>query len=207
MSGTASARQKRVLIVVLAIAVAAVAAFAAWRLTSGDDDKNADRPSTTSTSSVPTEQPTATPTPTEKPKCEGPDTSLVDAPTDSLLPDCGDPVVTPEQEEKSGLGLGCGGKYPVILYKTTTSAAKTSICGTDASGENFHMVTQGRGGPVLDLPASYDPQQDAFVAKKDGTRYVVLAYNGSLVVTSGGSSETQTSDNDWISLDNEEDYD
>lgn len=207
MSGTASTRQKRVLIVVLAIAVAAVTVFAVWRLTGGDDDKSADAPTTRSTSSAPTEEPTETPTPTEKPQCESPDKSLADPPEDSLLPDCGAPVVTIEQEKKSGLGLGCGGTYPVILYKTTTSAAKTSICGTDASGENFRMVTQGRGGPVLDMPASYDPQRDAFVAKKDGTKYAVLAYNGSLVVTSDGTSKTQTSDNDWVSLDNEPDYD
>ena len=208
MSETATPRSKRVLIALLALAVAAVAAFAAWRLTSGDDDNGAEGPGTTSTSSAPTEEPTEEPTPTETPSCEGPDTSLDRrARRRACCPTAESQPSRPQQQQKSGLGLGCGGTYPVILYKTTTSAAKTSICGKDASGESFRMVTQGRGGPVLDLPASYDPQRDAFVAKKDGTSYAVLAYNGSLVVTQNGQSATQTSDNDWISLDNEDDYD
>jgi len=195
-----------VLVVVLAVAVAAVAAFAAWRLTSGDDDKSA-APNTVSTTPAPSGEPSVTPTPTTKPKCEGPNTSLADAPGDSLLPDCGAKVVTTEQEKKSGLDLGCGGKYPVIMYKTTTTGSNTSICGTDASGEDFRMVTKPNGGSAIDMPASYDPQRDAFVARNGGTKYAVLAYDGTLLVTSGGRTQTQDSDDDWISLDNEEDYD
>ena len=206
MSETANPRNKRVLIALLALAVAAVAVFAFWRLASGDDDK-ADPVNNPTITSAPTDEPTASPTPTKKPKCEGPNTDLADLPDDSLLPDCGAPVVTTEQEKKTGLGLGCGGRYPVILYKTTTSASDTSICGTTSSGEDFRMVTQKRGGPVLDMPGSYDPQRDAFVAKKDGTSYAVLAYNGSLVVTKNGESTTEDSDDDWISLDNEDDFD
>jgi hypothetical protein len=208
VSLTAFSRNKRVLIALLALGVAALGTFGVWRLTSGgDNNDDAAGPSASSTSSAPTEEPTETPTPTPTatPSCEGPNTSLVDAPEDSLLPDCGAPVVTPAEQKRTGLNLGCGGTYPVILYKTTTSDAKTSICGTDATGEKFRMVTQASGGPVLDMAASYDPHRDAFVAQKDGTSYSVLAYNGSLVVTKNGQSTTQTSDNDWISLDNESD--
>lgn len=207
MSDTATPRNRRALIALLAFGVTAVAVFALWRLTSGDDGKDATGPSTTSTSSAPTEEPTETPTPTEKPKCEGPNTDLTDLPDDSLLPDCGAPVVTTEEQKKSGLGLGCGGTYPVILYKTTTSGSNTSICGTDASGEDFRVVTQAQGGPVLDMPGSYDPQRDAFVAKKDGTSYAVLAYDGTLIITKNGVSTTEDSNGDWISLDNEDDFD
>ncbi len=206
MSETVNPRNKRVLIALLALAVAAVAAFAVWRMAGGDEDPKADLSGPTSTS-APTDEPTTSPTPTQKPKCEGPDTDLADLPNDSLLPDCGAPVVTTEQEKKSGLGLGCGGRYPVILYKTTTSESDTSICGTTSSGEDFHMVTQKRGGPVLDMPGSYDPQRDAFVAKKNGTSYAVLAYDGTLVVTKNGQTTTEDSDDDWISLDNEDDFD
>ncbi|GAA3526549.1 hypothetical protein GCM10022234_24750 [Aeromicrobium panaciterrae] len=206
MSGTASPQQKKLLIGLLAVAVLAVGGFAAWRLTSGDSgDDDKVTPETSSVTQLPTEDPSPAPSPTATPRCEGPDTSLQNAPETSLLPDCGEPVVTHDEQKKSGLGLGCGGTYPVILYKTTTSGAKTSICGTDATGEKFRMVTQERGGPVLDMAASYDSQRDAFVARKDGTSYSVLAYNGSLVVTKNGQSTTQTSDNDWISLDNESD--
>lgn len=210
MSETAT-RNRRALIALFALVVAAVAVFAIWRMASGDDDTKADATSPTSTSAPaettePTDDPTPT-TPTETVTCEGPNTSLVDVPDDTLLPDCGAPVVTVEQEEKSGLGLGCGGRYPVIMYKTTTSGSETSICGTTPSGEDFRMVTQKRGGPVLDMRGSYDPQRDAFVAKKDGTSYAVLAYDGSLVITENGQSTTEDSDNDWISLDNEDDFD
>lgn len=211
MSDTAAPRNRRALIALLALGVAAVAVFALWRLTSGGDDDSdtggpSAIPSTSFSTSAPTTEATETPTPTATPSvCEGPDTTFEDAPQDSLLPDCGTPVVTQEEQKKSGLGLACGGTYPVILYKTTTSAAKTSICGTDTTGENFRMVTRARGGTVIDMPASYDSQRDAFVAQKDGTSYSVLAYNGSLVVTKGGESTTQTSDDDWISLDNERD--
>lgn len=206
MSDTASVRNKKALIALLALAVLAVA-FVGWRLASGNDNTDAKDPQTSSPSSAPTTEPTETtePTPTETPSCEGPDTTFENAPLDSLLPDCGEPVVTQEEQKKKGLGLGCGGTYPVILYKTTTSDAKTSICGTDATGENFRMVTQARGGPVVDMPASYASQRDAFVAENGGTAYTVLAYNGSLVVTKDGQSTTQTSDDDWISLDNESD--
>ncbi len=206
MSETANPRNKRALIALLAIAVAAVAVFAIWRMASGDDDKKAGPSGPTSTS-APTEEPSVAPTPTKKPKCEGPNTDLADLPDDSLLPDCGAPVVTTDEQKKSGLGLGCGGTYPVILYKTTTSGGNTSICGTTSSGEDFRMVTQATGGPVLDMPGSYDPQRDAFVAKKNGTSYAVLAYNGTLIVTKNGKSTTQDSDDDWISLDNEDDFD
>lgn len=207
MSEHANPRNRRALIALLALAVAAVAVFAVWRMASGgDDDKKVDSSGPTSTS-APTDEPTVTPTPTKKPKCEAPTTDLTDLPGDSLLPDCGAPVVTADEQKKSGLGLGCGGTYPVILYKTTTSGGNTSICGTNSSGEDFRMVTQKRGGPVLDMRGSYDPQRDAFVAKKDGTSYVVLAYDGTLIVTKNGKSTTEDSDDDWISLDNEEDYD
>jgi hypothetical protein len=95
----------------------------------------------------------------------------------------------------------------VILYKTTTSGAKTSICGKTSSGESFHLVTQPNGGAVVDVPGSYDPQSDAFVARHDGVTYAVLAYDGTLVVTKDGKSTKQKSDGDWMSLDNESDYD
>lgn len=206
MSESAMPQQKRLLIGLLALAVLAVGGFAGWRLLGGDGGKgDKATPGATASSSIPTDDPSPAPSATATPSCEGPDTSLQNAPADSLLPDCGEPVVTKDEQAKSGLGLGCGGTYPVILYKTTTSGAKTSICGTDATGEKFRMVTQARGGPVLDMAASYDSQRDAFVARKDGTSYAVLAYNGSLVVTKNGQSETQTSDDDWISLDNEPD--
>jgi hypothetical protein len=115
-------------------------------------------------------------------------------------------VVTRAEQKKSGLGLGCGGTYPVILYKTTTTDAKTSICGRDASGESFRFVTNADGGEVLDLRGSYNPGSDSFVATKDGVRYEVHAYDGTLLITRNGSTTTQRS-RDWISLDNESDYD
>lgn len=144
------------------------------------------------------------------PECEGPDTlfNVEGVRQDSLLPDCGAKVVTRAEEKKSGLDLGCGGKYPVILYKTTTEDASTSICGTNASGEVFRLVTKPDGDEVLDLKGRYDPGSDAFIGEDGSTQYAVLAYDGSLVVTGpDGVSRTQESDGDWISLDNESDFD
>lgn len=193
------------------IGVVAVLAFAGWRLM-GDDDPadplatGTDSTTTTGTATAPTTKPTKKPTSTVK--CEGPDTgfNLEGVEQESLLPDCGTTPVTQQEEKKDGLGLACGGSYPVILYKTTTTDAKTSICGKDASGESFRLVTKPTGGEVVDLPGSYDPQLDAFVAKKDGTTYSVLGYSGALVIEKDGSTSTQKS-SDWISLDNEPDYD
>lgn len=213
MSQTASQRPKRVFLVLFAIAVVAVIAFAGWRLM-GDDDPTeplATGTDSTTTPSAATSPPTTTATP-KKPKstasCEGPNTqfNVEGVEQDSLLPDCGTVPVTHEQEQKSGLSLACGGSYPVILYKTTTTNAKTSICGKDSSGESFRFVTQPTGGQVVDLPGSYEPQLDAFVAKKDGTTYAVQGYDGTLLITKDGSTTRQTS-SDWISLDNEPDYD
>jgi hypothetical protein len=176
----------------------------------GDDDESgrvtgAPSPEPSATVSP---SPAASPSPTPTPTCEGPTTqfNVEGVDQDSLLPDCGAPVVTRAEQKKSGLGLGCGGTYPVILYKTTTTDAKTSICGRDASGESFRFVTRADGGEVLDMPGSYEPGTDSFVATKDGVRYAVRAYDGTLVVTRDGSTTTQKS-RDWISLDNESDYD
>jgi len=210
VSQTESARGKKALLALLALAVVGVGAFALSRVNGGGHAQPlATRTHTSAPSASTTQTPTPTPTPTPQQTCDGPNTQFNLAGTDqtSLLPDCGTRAVTKTEQQKSGLGLACGGSYPVILYKTTTSGAKTSICGTNASGESFRFVTQPRGGQVRDLSASYDPQRDAFVATDGGTKYAVLAYNGSLVVTKSGHSTTQTSDFDWISLDNEPDGD
>jgi hypothetical protein len=212
VSQIASTRGKKVLIGLLALAVIGVGAFALTRI-NGDKDKPLAADTATTTSSAPTTtEPTTAKTTTKTKgaaKCAGPDSKVNLAGTEqaSLLPDCGAPVVNRQEEQKSGLGLGCGGSYPVILYKTTTSGAKTSICGKTSSGESFHFVTQPTGGAVIDVPGSYDPQRDAFVGRHDGTTYSVLAYDGTLVITKNGSSTKQKSNDDWISLDNESDYD
>ena len=163
-----------------------------------------------------TPSPSDSPTPkkspsTKAPECEGPNDqfNVEGVRQESLLPDCGTRAVSLEEERKSGLTLACGGKHPVILYKTNTSGAKTSVCGRNASGEQFRIVVQPEGGAVTDVKGSYNPGADSFVGKaEDGTRYEVLAYDGTLVITRpDGTRDVQDSDDDWISLDNEPDYD
>ncbi|WP_332666542.1 hypothetical protein [Aeromicrobium sp.] len=212
MSQPASQRPKRVLLALFAIAVVAVLAFAGWRLMADDDPAKplatgTDSTTTTATPSAPTTKPTTT-KPTSTGACEGPDTqfNIEGVKQDSLLPDCGTTPVTLDEQKDDGLGLACGGSYPVILYKTTTTDAKTSICGKDASGESFRFVTKPDGGDVIDLPGSYEPQLDAFVAKQGDTKYAVQGYDGTLLITKDGSTTRQKS-SDWISLDNEPDYD
>lgn len=213
MSQTAAKRRTFAVAAVVVLAIAT--ALALWKM--GQDDGEAKplaaRPSVTSVpSTVPTPTASATtPTPTPdktKGPCEGPTTqfNVEGVKQDSLLPDCGTAPVTQTEEKKSGLGLACGGSYPVILYKTTTTGAKTSICGRDASGVDFRFVTQASGGEPVDVKGEYDPSLDAFVAKNDGVSYAVQAYDGTLLVTKGGQTTKQRS-SDWISLDNESDYD
>lgn len=220
MSQSASPRRKPVLLGAAVLVVVAVIAVAVWRL--GGDDGAEPLSSTTretqvapSTSPTPVETtpsasptPTPTPTPSSTASCEGPNTLFNEegVEQESLLPDCGVAPVTEPEEEKSGLSLACGGSYPVILYKTTTSGAKTSICGRDASGEDFRFVTQAKGGSVLDLKGDYDGQLDAFTAEDGDTSYLVQAYDGTLVVDQGGRKTKQKA-SDWISLDNEPDSD
>jgi hypothetical protein len=201
------------------LVVAAVVAVAVWRL-GGDDDKaeplsTATRETTTATTAAPspiettTATPSPTPTPTStSPTCEGPDTVFNEDGTekDTLLPDCGVAPVDEAEQQKTGLSLACGGSYPVILYKTTTTDAKTSICGRDSSGADFRLVTQPSGGEVADLPGRYEPDLDAFVASQGGTTYTVQAYDGTLIVSKDGAKSKQTA-SDWISLDNEADTD
>jgi hypothetical protein len=167
-------------------------------------------PSATPSASESTTSPTpsAAVTPSASSSCEGPDTVFNEegVEQDSLLPDCGVAPVTEPQREKSGLGLACGGDYPVILYKTTTTGAKTSICGVDSSGVDFRLVTQAKGGDVVDLEGTYESQLDAFVAKDGSTTYTVQAYDGTLIVDRDGKKSKQAS-SDWISLDNEPDSD
>ncbi len=219
MSQSAFPRNKYVAIVMVLLVVAAVVVVAVLRL-DGDDEAQplatSTEPTATATTSTPTPEqtttptpsPTPTPTPGSGPTCEGPDTVFNEEGTekDSLLPDCGVAPVSQPEQEKTGLSLACGGSYPVILYKTTTSGAKTSICGRDSSGADFRFVTQPKGGDVVDLPGTYESQLDAFAAKDGSTRYTVLAYDGTLVVNKDGQKTRQAS-SDWISLDNEPDTD
>ncbi|MET0931930.1 MAG: hypothetical protein ABWX74_20615 [Aeromicrobium sp.] len=219
MSQSASPRSKSVLVGVVVLVVAVVIAIALWRA-GGDGDaeplaaptQETTTPPTTPTptpeeTTTPSPSPTPTPTSTS-PTCEGPDTVFNEDGTkkDTLLPDCGVAPVDQAEQDKTGLGLACGGSYPVILYKTTTTDAKTSICGRDSSGADFRFVTKPTGGAVVDLKGRYEPDLDAFVASQDGTTYTVQAYDGTLLVTKDGKKSTQPA-SDWISLDNEADTD
>lgn len=202
-----------------ALLVVALAAVGGWALLrGGDGDASSSRPSAKgsesgSPSASASPAPTGTPSPTASASgaaCEGPDTRFNEegVEQESLLPDCGTRVVTAAQQKESGLDLGCGGTYPIILYKTTTTAGtKASVCGVDSSGEKFRVVVKPDGGEVVDLPGEYLPADDAFVGSGGGTRYEIVGRDGSIIVISGDSSRTETSDGDWISLDNESDYD
>lgn len=212
MSQSASPRRRNLFVALFALAVIGIVAVALWRLDDGDAEPTATRAETSTSTTSPTSEATtvtpSTPAPATSPSCEGPNTqfNVAGVKQDSLLPDCGVAPVTVQEEKASGLGLACGGEYPVIIFKTTTSDAKTSICARNASGVNVRFVTRPRGGEAIDLPADYDWKTDSWVAKKDGTKYAVLAYNGSLVVTKDGDKATHRSE-DWITLDNESDYD
>ena len=103
------------------------------------------------------------------------------------------------------LGLACGGKYPTIMFKTVSKSAKTSLCGKTSSGENLRMVTR-QSGTIYDMAADYDYVADAFVAHDGATTYILEGYSGDIIVEKNGSSKRQKS-TDWISLDNESDYD
>lgn len=208
-------RGARPVLLVLAV-VATLGAFGWSLLSSGGSDDEASAPATTSTPSAPVlsvdptrEAPAPTPTtePTTEPtpgECEDENTRFNADGTqgDSLLPDCGQTPVTKQEQQVEGLSLACGGDYPVILYKSTTAGAKTSICGKDAVGDRFRVVIRPEGGDTLDLSGTYDWRNDVYVAEREGTRYELHAVDGSLHVTQGGQTRVQDS-KDWISLDNE----
>lgn len=209
MSRFAFWRSRRGVVALVAILLLGSGALA-WALT-GDDGaapvaSNQADPSTPDGQDGTDPTPTPSATPTESPDCEGPTTrfNVEGVQQDSLLPDCGEEPVTDQEQKFSGLGLGCGGSYPVILYKTTTAQSKSSICGVDASGQKLRVVVAPNGGPTLDLAGSYEYQLDAFVAVDGDTRYIVQAYDGSIVAERDGRTSTQESV-DWISLDNESD--
>lgn len=163
---------------------------------------------TTTPSSIPTPTPSAPSTPVEivRPPCVGPNdlTNVEGLDLDTLPADCGTEPV-PAGSHKP-LGLACGGAYPAIMYKTTTSHSKTTICGKDASGEFNYLVTRPNGGATVEMVAEYVPGLDAFVGKRFGVTYTVEAYNGSLTIKKDGISTREPS-KEWISLDNEPDSD
>ncbi|MCL3838606.1 hypothetical protein [Aeromicrobium duanguangcaii] len=206
--------------VLLVLAVVATLGVFGWYMISGnesgDDQTTSAAPTAAPTESVltadpsseapapePTTEPTETPRVTE---CEDENTRFNADGTqgDSLLPDCGQTPVTKQQQQTDGLSLACGGDYPVILYKSTTTGAKTSICGRDAVGDRFRVVVKPQGGDAVDLPGEYDWRRDVYVAEAGGTRYELHAVDGSLHVTRDGQTRVQDS-KDWISLDNETD--
>ncbi len=213
----AGVASRSVLIALLGVAVVAVCGFGLIRLS----DRQADpvntvqdggtattATSTTTATTATSATPSASISPEQivRPKCVGPSdvTNLSGLEADTLPADCGNTPVP--ATSKQPLGLACGGKYPVIMFKTTTASSRTSICGVNSSGEFNYMVTKPNGGTAVGMKAQYDPDLDAFVASKDGVKYIVEAYNGSLTVKKTGSTEREVS-KDWISLDNESDYD
>ncbi|GAA3542986.1 hypothetical protein AFL01nite_10450 [Aeromicrobium flavum] len=209
-------RAARPVLLVLAV-VATLGVFGWYMISSGDSGDERATPEASATPSepvlsadpsheAPAPAPTTEPTtaPTAPAACEDEDTRFNADGTqgDSLLPDCGQQPVTKAEQQKDGLSLACGGDYPVILYKSTTSGAKTSVCGRDAVGDRFRVVVKQQDGDAVDLPGEYDWRRDVYVAEADGTRYELHAVDGSLHVTRGGRTTVQDS-KDWISLDNE----
>ncbi len=190
--------------------VALVGVVIAFVLSSQNNDRAVDavQPATVATTTGPTESATPSPTPsaTPSPACADDTTqlSLENGSPRSLLPDCGQKPVTQAEQAKKGLGLACGGDYPVILYKSTTSGAKTAICSRDVIGDRVRMVVKLNGEDPLDLATEYKWRLDAYVAQKGGTRFVLHAVDGTLEITRNGSTTSQES-KDWISLDNEPD--
>ncbi len=206
----------RTTVAVLAV-VLTLGAFGWYLVSSGDtDDRASDEPAGTPTPvetlsvepsrdvPAPRSEPTTEPT-VEVTACD--DESTLGDPEgtgETLLPDCGEPPVTHQQQRRQGLSLGCGGKFPVILYKSTTAGGKVSVCGRNAVGDDFRVVIKPDGADLLDLPGDYDWRQDAYVADHDGTTYEIHAVDGSLHVTRGGATQVHES-SDWMSLENETD--
>lgn len=214
--GEAGAAATGWLVGLLAVAVAGVCIFGLLRLqarhdqpeTAAGSESTSQLSNSATTSTTPSTTPSTTTAATQPapklPPCVGPSdlTNVKGVDQDSLPADCGNTPVTGNQP----LGLACGGKFPVIMFKTTTAESKASICGQDTSGESNYMVVKPNGGAAIDMSAEYAPALDAFVGKKDGVKYIVEAYNGSLTIKQSGSSHREVS-KDWISLDNESDYD
>lgn len=209
-----SAKVRLVLVGLLLVLLAGLGGWALLR-GGGDAEPLATRPSAT---------PSATPTPSSSPAPTGTPSPTASAATgceddsnpvnvegvelDSLPPDCGTRVVDLREQQASGLDLGCGGSFPVILYKTTTTdGTRASVCGRNASGEQFRLVVRPAGADPIDMAGDYDPGNDAFVGEDDGTLYEVVGRNGSIVVSTESGSRTLESDGDWSSLDNEPDGD
>lgn len=217
MGVTVRVPSKRWLIALSALIVVALCVFGLVRL-KNENAKGVNTIDGTPTATATPQATTASPTPSKAPetsttpvaatpvKCAKPGDlfNVAGDDVDTLPPDCGAKVVP--TGGSAPLGLGCGGAYPTIMFKTTTAKSKTTICGKDSSGEANYMVTQPNGGASVDMVADYDPGLDAFVAKKNGTTYIVEAYNGSLTVKKSGSTDRQVS-KDWLSLDNEQDGD
>lgn len=212
----AGAVAKGWLIGMIAAAVAAVCVFAVLQVQDRKSDfvgnESSSQASPTGASpdisvnpSASATVPSALPAPS-LPPCVGPNdlTNVAGLDPDSLPADCGNAPVP--AASKQPLGLACGGKFPVIMFKTTSAKSKTSICGRDSSGESNYLVTKPNGSPLIGMPADYAPSLDAFVGKKNGVTYLVEAYNGNLLVKKDGVTRREVS-KDWISLDNESDYD
>lgn len=196
----AAARSKRPWLIAAAVVLVLGGGLYAFAQTNGD---KVEALNTVKPSDEPTFSATTDATPSAEPTKESLDDGLfnVEGVEKSTLP--------ADKGESSGnngkLGLACGGTYPKILFKTVSKSAKTSLCGETTSGENLRMVTR-QGGTVYDMPAEYDYVADAFVAHDGATTYILEGYSGDLIVQKNGTSKRQSS-TDWISLDNESDYD
>lgn len=176
--------KSRVGLVAVVLAVALVCGLAGWWVFtwSGDDDATSSS-AAVERSPAPT-LPTVTAAPTTSaPTTPSPETSAPTTPT---------PTTPPTTAAPQPLPLSCGGAYPTLLFSTVTSASKVSVCGKDATGEEFRVVVQ-RDGRTFDGAGNYVWQDDAFETSHEGTRYVASGVDGSVTVTRDGSSKREES--------------
>lgn len=218
MSSAQLARVRTAILVVVLVAVAAVIAVIVLR-GGGDDAKVVNAgPSRTPTaeataSPTPTKSPSATPSasatsPAGQPCDDGKrDIDPTGVDEDTLPVDCGLAPVSVAEEKKSGLTVACGGRYPVILYKTYTKRGQASVCGVDASGAKFRIAFKPKDGEAIDMAGRYVSDLDAFIGEDQGTEYGILGYDGTLVVTAPSGTMKSYKASDWMTLDNEDDAD
>ncbi len=156
-------------VIAVAFLVIVIIVVALWQ-TSQDE---ADQSAVPTTTSSPSAQPSLSPSPS---------------------PSASEPVIELPNRPKTPatLGLDCGGNYPTVYFRSTTSDGTYVICADSPGASHLTLVSKEKGSTqVRVVKANYAYETDTFVAK-DGDLTIRVAGGDGLVTFYEGANKVRS---------------
>lgn len=112
----------------------------------------------------------------------------------SPSPSASEPVIELPNRPKTPatLGLKCGGNYPTVYFRSTTSDGTYVICADSAGASHLTLVSKEKGSTETRVvKANYAYETDTFVAK-DGDLTIRIAGIDGLVTFYDGANKIRS---------------